>query len=88
MNLLLFYLYKEISYEKMRCHTGQIDMLNYFLRRLMLMIPTLFGILSINYIIVQAAPGGPVEQMIAKVRGQSVDATARIAGNGDLMHNL
>ena len=55
-------------------------MLNYILRRLLLIIPTLFGIMVINFAIVQAAPGGPVEQMIAKVKGQGVEATARIGG--------
>ncbi|MDH5490176.1 MAG: microcin ABC transporter permease, partial [Rhodospirillaceae bacterium] len=33
----------------------------YIIRRLLLIIPTLFGIMAINFIIVQAAPGGPVE---------------------------
>ena len=41
----------------------------YILRRLLLMIPTLFGIMVINFFIVQAAPGGPVEQMIAQIQG-------------------
>lgn len=60
-------------------------MLSYFLRRLLLIIPTLFGIMVINFIIIQAAPGGPVEQMIAKIRGSNVDATARITGStGDM----
>lgn len=54
----------------------------YILRRLLLIFPTLFGILLINFIIIQAAPGGPVEQMIAKIRGTAVDATARIGGGG------
>lgn len=44
-------------------------MLSYILRRLLLIVPTLFGILLINFIIIQAAPGGPVEQMIAKLEG-------------------
>lgn len=44
-------------------------MLAYILRRLLLIIPTLFGILLINFLIIQAAPGGPVEQMIAKLEG-------------------
>lgn len=57
-------------------------MLTYALRRLFLMVPTLFGILLLNFIIVQAAPGGPVEQMIAKIRGTAVGATARFAGTG------
>jgi microcin C transport system permease protein len=57
-------------------------MLTYIARRLLLMIPTLFGILLVNFIIIQAAPGGPVEQMIAKIRGTAVEATARISGAG------
>ena len=44
-------------------------MLAYILRRLLLVIPTLFGIMVLNFFIVQAAPGGPVEQMIAQHRG-------------------
>ena len=57
-------------------------MLAYFLRRLLLIIPTLFGIMIINFLVIQAAPGGPVEQMIAKIRGNNVDATSRITGSG------
>lgn len=57
-------------------------MLAYAVRRVLLMIPTLFGILLVNFIIIQAAPGGPVEQMIAKIRGTAVNATARISGGG------
>lgn len=57
-------------------------MFAYTLRRLLLMIPTLFGIMLINFIIVQAAPGGPVEQILAKIRGQSADADVRIGGSG------
>jgi len=57
-------------------------MLAYIARRLLLVIPTLLGIMIINFVIVQAAPGGPVEQMLAQIQGQSVDATARISGDG------
>lgn len=58
-------------------------MLRYAFKRLLLMIPTLLGILLINFTIIQFAPGGPIEQMIAKAKGQSVDATERItAGDG------
>ncbi|MBB2497190.1 microcin C ABC transporter permease YejB [Aquipseudomonas ullengensis] len=60
-------------------------MLAYILRRLLLIIPTLLGILLINFIIIQAAPGGPVEQMIAKLEGfdaASGGATGRISGGG------
>lgn len=57
-------------------------MLAYLLRRLLLVIPTVFGIMVINFIIIQAAPGGPVEQMIAKLRGGNVEATSRFTGAG------
>ncbi len=60
-------------------------MLAYIFRRLLLIVPTLFGILLINFIIIQAAPGGPVEQMIAKLEGFDAaagGATGRIAGGG------
>ena len=54
----------------------------YLLRRLLLLIPTLFGIIAINFAVVQFAPGGPVEQIVAEARGVGADATARItAGN-------
>ncbi|QXM23409.1 microcin C ABC transporter permease YejB [Elioraea tepida] len=52
----------------------------YILRRLLLVIPTLFGIMVINFVVIQFAPGGPVEQMIAELRGTAVAATERIAG--------
>ncbi len=53
----------------------------YILRRLALIIPTLFGIIAINFAVVQLAPGGPVEQMIAEIRGRG-DVTMRVAGTG------
>ncbi|GAC1343151.1 MAG: microcin C ABC transporter permease YejB [Acetobacteraceae bacterium] len=52
----------------------------YLLRRLLLLVPTLLGIIAINFAVVQFAPGGPVEQAIAEARGRGVDATARITG--------
>jgi microcin C transport system permease protein len=55
-------------------------MLAYIVRRLLLIVPTLFGIILLNFIIVQAAPGGPVEQMIARIQGTAVEATARVSG--------
>ena len=58
------------------------DMLNYILRRLLLMIPTLLGIMFISFVIVQFVPGGPVERMISQLQGHSVDATARFGGGG------
>ena len=51
----------------------------YILRRLMLLLPTLLGIVAINFAIVQFAPGGPVEQAVAEARGGPA-ATARITG--------
>ena len=55
-------------------------MSSYILRRLLLMIPTLFGIMLVNFAIIQVAPGGPVEQMIARLEGFDVNATSRISG--------
>ncbi len=57
-------------------------MASYVLRRLLLMIPTLLGIIALNFLIVQIAPGGPVEQMIAKLQGIETSATARFTGSG------
>ncbi len=54
----------------------------YILRRLLLMIPTVLGIMLISFAIVQFAPGGPIERIIAQVQGTDVDATARIGGGG------
>jgi microcin C transport system permease protein len=53
----------------------------YLLRRLLLIVPTLFGIIAINFAVVQVAPGGPVEQMIAELKGRG-DTTSRITGSG------
>ncbi len=47
------------------------------------MIPTLFGIVSVSFIIVQFVPGGPVDRMITELQGHSVGATARFAGGGN-----
>jgi microcin C transport system permease protein len=54
--------------------------LAYVARRLLLMIPTLLGIMLVNFVIVQAAPGGPIERIIAEVKGHGVEATARVGG--------
>ena len=56
-------------------------MFAYLVRRLLLIIPTLFGIMVINFFIIQVAPGGPVEQAIAELTGTATDATARISGS-------
>ncbi len=52
----------------------------YLLRRLALLVPTLLGIIAINFAVVQFAPGGPVEQAVAEARGGGSEATARITG--------
>lgn len=46
-------------------------MTSYIIRRLLLIIPTLFGIMATNFLILQVLPGGPVEQMIAKLSGSN-----------------
>ena len=55
-------------------------MISYFLRRLILIIPTLFGIILLNFLIIQFAPGGPVENTIARLQGIDVGATERVSG--------
>jgi microcin C transport system permease protein len=55
-------------------------MSTYIIRRLLLIIPTLFGILLLNFLIIQAAPGGPVEQMIATIQGEESGNTDRTSG--------
>ncbi|HEX4366670.1 MAG TPA: microcin C ABC transporter permease YejB [Rhodopila sp.] len=54
----------------------------YLIRRLLLVIPTLFGIIAINFFVVQFAPGGPVEQMIAQLKGHGGSAIGRMTGAG------
>ena len=55
----------------------------YIFRRLLLVIPTLIGIMLINFAVVQIVPGGPVEQMIAQMSGTAVESTARFSGGGE-----
>ncbi|CAN7633553.1 microcin C ABC transporter permease YejB [Rhizobium leguminosarum] len=57
----------------------------YILRRLLLMIPTIVGIMAISFIVIQFAPGGPVEQVIAQLTGQADSADQRLSGGGDLL---
>ena len=54
----------------------------YILRRLLLMIPTLLGIMLVSFIVVQFAPGGPVERVIAQLSGADTGASSRIPGGG------
>jgi microcin C transport system permease protein len=62
-------------------------MLAYIVRRLLLIVPTLFGIMVINFVVIQTAPGGPVEQLIQQLtEGGAADVTGRVSGTatGDL----
>ena len=54
----------------------------YILRRLLLMIPTIIGIMAISFTVIQFAPGGPVEQVIAQLTGQADSADQRLSGGG------
>jgi len=58
-------------------------MFAYIIRRLLLIPLTLLGIITINFFVVQLAPGGPVEQVLAELQGTAVDATSRFSGIGD-----
>src|SRR6184192_3683296 len=53
----------------------------YLARRILLMIPTLLGILFVSFIVVQFAPGGPVERVIAQLSGADTGASSRISGS-------
>jgi microcin C transport system permease protein len=57
-------------------------MLAYIARRVLLMIPTILGIMLISFVLVQFAPGGPVERIIAQLQGQDSGASSRISGGG------
>ncbi len=54
----------------------------YIVRRLLLMIPTLFAIMVINFVVIHVAPGGPVEQIIAQITGEGADITERVTRSG------
>jgi microcin C transport system permease protein len=56
-------------------------MARYILKRLLLIPVTLIGIITLNFFIIQLAPGGPVDQMVAQLTGQDIAATSRISGN-------
>lgn len=62
--------------------TTQLIISSYIFRRLILIFPTLIGILLVNFIIIQASPGGPVDQAVARIMGEGVAATAQIGGGG------
>ena len=50
----------------------------YIIKRLLLIVPTLFLIMLLNFVVIQFAPGGPVEQAIANITGTGVDAAERV----------
>lgn len=56
----------------------------YIIRRLLLIIPTLFAIMLINFLIIQTAPGGPIEQIIAELTGEGGDITQRVTQAGSM----
>jgi len=62
-------------------------MLAYALRRILLIIPTLFAIILVNFVIIQAAPGGPVDQLIAELKGTAGTGLGQIAGGGGELRN-
>jgi microcin C transport system permease protein len=53
----------------------------YLIRRLLFMIPTLLGIMLVSFVVVQFAPGGPVERVIAQLSGRDTGATSRVSGS-------
>ncbi|HXQ82567.1 MAG TPA: microcin C ABC transporter permease YejB [Xanthobacteraceae bacterium] len=53
----------------------------YIIRRILFMIPTIFGIMLVSFVVVQFAPGGPVERVIAQLSGTDTGATSRISGS-------
>ena len=54
----------------------------YIIRRILLMIPTLFAIMVINFVVIHIAPGGPVEQVIAELTGVGGDIVERATRTG------
>ncbi len=56
----------------------------YIIKRLLLIVPTLIGIVSINFLLVQLAPGGPVDQAIAQVTGLATSSTMAVSSGGAL----
>src|ERR1044072_962299 len=53
----------------------------YILRRILFMIPTLLGIMLVSFVVVQFAPGGPIEKVISQISGSDTGATSRISGS-------
>ena len=53
----------------------------YIIRRILFMVPTLLGIMLVSFVVIQFAPGGPVERVIAQLQGSDTGATSRISGS-------
>lgn len=54
----------------------------YIIRRILLMVPTILGIMFVAFVVIQFAPGGPIERIVAQLSGTEISATARIGGSG------
>ncbi len=61
-------------------------MKKYFLKRLYLMIPTLIGVLGLNFIVIQCAPGGPIEQVLTHIKNPLSDADTRLYSTQESFH--
>ncbi len=55
-------------------------MLAYIVRRLLFIVPTLLGIMALNFLVIHVAPGGPIDQILSNIQGSGVDVTARVSG--------
>jgi microcin C transport system permease protein len=53
----------------------------YILRRILLMIPTIFGIMLVTFVVIQFAPGGPIDHVIAKLSGTHTSAGDSVTGS-------
>jgi microcin C transport system permease protein len=56
----------------------------YVLRRLLLILPTLFGIMVVNFVVIQFAPGGPIEQIVAQSSGLNFSTTQAVSAAGQM----
>ncbi|NRA41219.1 MAG: microcin C ABC transporter permease YejB [Pseudomonadales bacterium] len=62
-------------------------MIYYLSKRLLLIFPTLFGILLINFLIIQTAPGGPVDQMVARMQGFNTQMNMSADNSADVQRS-
>jgi microcin C transport system permease protein len=61
-------------------------MTSYIIRRLLLIIPTILGMMLVTFVIVQFAPGGPVERVLAVLSGADTGAGSRVPGGSQGFH--